>query len=112
MKSLRYFRKKMIHILTVCTILFCFNNCRAVFAEEVDIDAETMYASVLQEKLFADTDNSEEKAEGYDILNGLWEVGAVDYDYRNNPGINMIVDLADSDELADLYDGFFLVYCN
>lgn len=110
MKSLRYFRKKMIHILTVCTILFCFNNCRAVFAEEVDIDAETMYASVLQEKLFADTDNSEEKAEGYDILNGLWEVGAVDYDYRNNPGINMIVDLADSDELADLYDGFFLSF--
>lgn len=100
----------MINILTACTILFCFNNCSFVLAEEADIDAETMYTAILQEKLLEDTDNGEEKAEGYDLLNGLWQVGAIDYDYNGNPNINMIIDLDDSDELADLYDGFFLSF--
>lgn len=91
-------------------VFYCSINCIPVQAEEMDAEAEAMYSAILKEKLFSDTDNSDDPVEGYDVLNGLWKVGAVDYDYNNNPARNMIVDINDSDVLSDMYDSVFLSF--
>ncbi len=74
--------------------------------EENVVDGETFYGQLLDEKA---ADN-ETPAEGYDVLNGFWKVGAIDYDYNNNPNRNMIVDINDSDVISDLYDGIYLSF--
>ena len=75
-----------------------------------DIEAEEIYGAILDEKKSNDTESPSEPAEGYDFLNGIWQVGGIDYDYRDNPARNMIVDTKDSDGLTDLYDGVFLSF--
>lgn len=47
-------------------------------------------------------------ASSADSLTGLWQVKAIDYDVRDNPANNTIVDINQSDKLRDLYDGVVL----
>ena len=97
-------------VLSCLVVISCvFSSPIGTIASEVDenaVDGESLYGLLLGEKA---ADN-EAPAEGYDVLNGLWKVGAIDYDYNNNPSINMIVDINDSDVISDLYDGIYLSF--
>lgn len=58
-----------------------------------------------QEILYA---MDEDSAATDSSLEGSWVIGAVDFDENENPALNAIVDIADSEELLDLYDGYSL----
>lgn len=100
----------IIRLLLGCVVSVNVIGSYWICAEASDVDEEALYAEFLEEKMSDDADSSQDTAEGYDALNGLWKVGAIDYDYRNNPDRNMIIDIDDSDTLSDMYDGIFLSF--
>lgn len=101
---------RAVSLFCFCAILTCCIGGYSAYAGEDYEGAEAMYIAMLKEKLFDETDNSEDPAEGYDVLNGLWKVGAIDYDFNNNPARNLVVDVNDSDALSDLYDSLYLSF--
>lgn len=97
-------------IILICMVIVSSFWGFQSYAEDGGSDVEVLYSTLLQEKLFDNTDNFLDAAEGYDLLNGLWKVGAIDYDYNNNPSRNMIIDVNDVEAIADMYDGNFISF--
>ena len=102
--------KPFFKIILSCVVVLSFIFSYSQYSAAGDVEVEEMYGAILDEKMSNDTQSPSEPVEGYDFLNGLWQVGGIDYDYRDNPARNMIVDIKDSDGLTDLYDGVFLSF--
>ncbi|MDO4476213.1 MAG: hypothetical protein Q4B59_05465 [Lachnospiraceae bacterium] len=79
-------------------------------ASEVEPEQAELYAGVPEEKMSRESENSGQLAEGWETLVGAWKVGAIDYDFNDNPDRNMILDIGDADALSDLYDGIYLSF--
>ncbi len=95
-------------LVSIATAIWIGNSCD--YARASEENEEEIYAAAIEERLSKNIDESTNPAEGYDIVKGLWKIGAIDYDYNNNPSRNMIVDLNDVDELSDLYDDVYLSF--
>ena len=96
-------------LIYLMTMIYVFSSPMGIIASEENdsaITGETLYGQLLDGK----TTDNQTPAEGYDVLNGLWNVGAIDYDYNNNPNRNIIVDINDSDVISDMYDSIYLSF--
>ena len=88
-------------IVSVVLLLIVFLSACSV-SESIDSEKETQLAEIKNEHTNQNVQN-QPNADGYDILGGSWEVGAVCYDGK-------VVDVHDNDALASLYDNTFLEF--